>query len=277
MSRLIDVLKWGSTLGGGEQNFLGAKWVTTVLRRAPESKRRAYALKLLSLSPHYFLDRDDPKYAGLSDTEYFESTFANARRSREKIYEQILLGQVRTEDIVIDYGCGPGFLARVLARHAKQVFAFDISSGVLACARILNSEDNLTYLTADKFGLSEVQDSSVDVIVSFAMVQHISDAIYDLVMANLSRKLKSGGKLILHIQLPEDGWRTEDEWRADTSVKGRIKYKYGLHCFARTEEEHFAMAKKHGFEEISIMPVATLVTERFDDVCEQHLLMAKKA
>jgi cyclopropane fatty-acyl-phospholipid synthase-like methyltransferase len=276
MSRLIDVLKWGSTLGGGEQNFLGAKWVTTVLRHAPESKRRAYALKLLSLSPHYFLDHDDPKYAGMSDGEYFEATFANVRESREKIYDQILNGRINDDDVVADYGCGPGFLARVLARHAKQVFAFDISTGVLACARILNTEDNLTYLTTNESGLSEVADASVDVVVSFAMVQHISDAIYDLVMDNVSQKLKSGGRLILHIQLPEDGWRTEDEWRSDTSVKGRIKYKYGLHCFARSEAEHVAMAEKHGFTKVEIVPVSTLVSERFDDVCEQHLLTATR-
>ena len=276
MSRLIDVLKWGSTLGGGEQNFLGAGWVTSVLRHAPEAKKRVYALKLLSLSPHYFLDRDAPQYDGLSDSQYFEATFANARESREKIYDQILKGRINKDDIVIDYGCGPGFLARVLARHSASVYALDISTGALACAQILNGESNLTYLTADESGLAKVADSSVDTVVSFAMVQHISDAIYDLVMTNISKKLKSGGRLILHIQLPVEGWRTEEEWRSDTSVKGRIKYKYGLHCFARPESEHVAMAEKHGFVDVKIVPVSTLVTERFDDVCEQHLLTATR-
>ena len=136
MSRLIDVIKWGATLGSGEQNFLGARWIQTLLKRAPEAKRREYALKILSLSPHYFLDADDPKYNGYSRQRYLDEAFRTGRAGRQRIYDEILKDRLSPDYIVIDYGCGPGFLARVLAQNVKQVYAFDISPGVLACARI---------------------------------------------------------------------------------------------------------------------------------------------
>ena len=274
MSRVLDIMKWGSTLGGGEQNFLGARWVTTLLKLSPSSRRRQYALKLLSLSPHYFIDRDDPSNAGLTESEYFEAAFAQCRDSREKIYDQMVSSEIKKSDVVIDYGCGPGFLARVLARNARSVYAFDISAGALACARVLNNEENLTYLTADDAGLAKVENGGVDVVVSIAMVQHLSTAVYNAVMGNIAAKLKPGGKLILHVQLPDAVWRTEEQWRSDKSVAGRIKYRYGLHCFARSEAEHRQVVEDHGFTDVQIVPVASLVDERFDDVCEQHLLTA---
>lgn len=275
MSRLIDVIKWGSTLGG-EQNFLGARWIQTVLKHAPAAKRREYALKLLSLSPHYFLDADDPKYRSLSKSQYVEDAFQRSRVGRQKIYEQILKDHISADAVVIDYGCGPGFLARVLAQHAQKVYAFDISEGVLACARILNNEPNLEYLIADESGWTAVPDGSVNTVVSIAMAQHLSDDILAGVLDVCARKLRSGGMLIMHIHLLDRGWKSEDDWKADTSVRGKIKYKYGLHCFGRTAAQYIVMASRYGFEDIDIRPLAEIVTEDFDDICSEHLLTATK-
>jgi SAM-dependent methyltransferase len=276
MSRLIDVIKWGATLGRGEQNFLGARWVLAVLKNAPVAKRREYALKILSLSPHYFFDSDQPKYNGLSKKEYFEEAFRIGREGRQRIHDEILKDRMSTQDIVIDYGCGPGFLARVLAQHVKKVYAFDISEGVLACARILNGEPNLDYLVANEKGFAVVADGGVDAVVSIAMVQHLSDDAFDIVLSNSSQKLRAGGHLIMHVHLLEDGWKSEDEWKADKSVRGKIKYKYGLHCFGRTADELISKVLDHGFENIDIKPIAEMVAEQFDDICSEHLLTAAK-
>jgi SAM-dependent methyltransferase len=274
MSRLIDVIKWGATLGRGEQNFLGARWVRTVLKNAPASKRREYALKVLSLSPHYFLDADDPKYKDYSKEEYLEAAFRTGREGRQRIYDEILSQSLRPDDVVIDYGCGPGFLARVRARHVKKVYALDISPGVLECARILNDASNLEYVIADADGLAAVPDGGVDAVVSIAMVQHLTDEIFDLVLNNCARKLRPGGRLVMHVHLLEDGWKSESDWKADRSVKGKIKYKYGLHCFGRTAEDLTSTVADNGFESVDIRPISDIVSERFDDICSEHLLTA---
>lgn len=274
MSRIVDVIKWGATLGRGEQNFLGAAWVRMLLRHAPRSKRRAYALKVLSLSPHYFLDRDNARHAHLTDQEYFEEAFRIGREGRQRIYDEILKDRLEQDDVVIDYGCGPGYLATVLAQHVKQVYAFDISEGVLACARILNHAPNVQYLKADADGFALVPDSGVDAVVSIAMVQHLSDEIFDNVLDNCRRKLRSGGRLIMHVHLLDAGWKSEDDWKADTSLRGKLKYRYGLHCFGRTPDDLSSRVAGHGFGNVQIVPISKLVTDRFDDICSEHLLTA---
>ena len=274
MRKILNIAKWGATLGREPQNFLGAKWIRTVLERTPESKKRIWALRMLSLSPHYFINPDDPQYSGMSHDEYLEAVSKTVAESREKIYQQILKPHFREDDTALDYGCGPGFLAKVVSGRVKKIYACDISEGALACARIINSAPNLEYVTADDRGLAAIPDGSVDIVFSFAMVQHISDEIFEIVLENMRRKLKPGGRLVLHIQLTDDVWKTEDEWRSDNSIQGKIKFKYGLHCFGRTADVHKQIVEKHGFTGAKVVNIADIVPEIFDDVCSQSLLTA---
>jgi hypothetical protein len=108
MSSPREILKWSLTLGREPQTFLGARWVRWALRRAPTSKKRLWAFRLLSLSPHYFLDRDSPENRAMPEADYFEKAAAEWLSSREKFFNIVLkdrLGEVKT---VLDYGCGPG-------------------------------------------------------------------------------------------------------------------------------------------------------------------------
>jgi hypothetical protein len=98
-----------------------------------------------------------------------------------------------------------------------------------------------------------------------------------MVIANCFRKLKAGGCMVLHVQMTEDGWRTEQEWKDDRSLKGRVKMRFGLNCFARAEDEHLDIVESEGFRDIEIKPIAEMVTDEFDDVCRQHLLTARKS
>jgi SAM-dependent methyltransferase len=276
MNKLFNLVKWGITLGSGSQNFLGAKWISKTLDRTRTEKQRLRALRILSLSPHYFIDTDNPAYAEMSNREYLEAAFDIYKLSREKLMDQVLSGRVGRDDVVLDYGCGPGFLAKAVAANVKHIYAADISNGALACARILNSADNLDYVVADESGLNDISNATVDTVISFAVIQHISDDIYKLILANCWRKLKPGGRLLIQIQLLEAGWRTEEEWKADRSFRGKLKFRYGLHCFGRTAEAHLAMVRKLGFVDAKVESIADLVTEKFDDICSQHLLTARK-
>lgn len=275
--RIFDIAKWGLTLGSEPQNFLGAKWVKKVLDRAPASRKHIWALRLLSLSPHYFINPDAPEYKGMKTDEYLEKVFQVCADSRVKIYDQILKGRFQQNDTVLDYGCGPGFLAKAVSPHVAKIYACDISTGALACAKVLNAAANLEYVVADADGLGRIEDESLDAVFSFAMVQHLSDEVFEMVLENCRRKLKPGGRLILHIQMIDDVWRTEDAWKKDSSVKGKLKFRYGLHCFGRTEETHRELIAKHGFGDIGVENLSDIVTENFDDVCSQSLLTATKS
>ncbi|MGQ0543652.1 MAG: class I SAM-dependent methyltransferase [Blastocatellia bacterium] len=274
MRKLLNLVKWGATLGSEPQAFLSAKWIGKFLSKTAESKRRIWALRMLSLSPHYFINPDDPKYKGLSHDEYLEAVYKDCIDSRVKIFEYILRPYVSAEYTILDYGCGPGFLAGFAAPHIKKLYACDISTGALACANILNPAPNLEYIVADETGLGTIADGSLDVIYSFAMVQHLTDEVFEIVLVNCSKKLKSGGRLVMHIQLTDSQWKTEDEWKADTSLQGKLKFKYGLHCFGRTEQYHIDAVSRHGFKGIKIESIADFIPEDFDDICSQSLLTA---
>ena len=81
-------------------------------------------------------------------------------------------------------GCRPTRKENVRLRH---------STGALACAKILKAAPNLEYIVADKVGFAAIPDGSLDVIYSFAMVQHVTDEVFEMVLANCCRKLNPAG------------------------------------------------------------------------------------
>ena len=277
MSKMITALKWGISRGKESQNFLGAKWIGAFLGKVSESKRRIWALRILALSPHYFLDREDPKYAGMSNDEYLNATFASLIESRENIYQKILKPYLNPDDTVLDYGCGPGLLARVTAPRVKKIFAIDISSGAIACAKIVDAVENVEYLVANEKGLRSIPDSGLDAVYSFAVIQHLTNDVFEKVLENCRKKLRPGGLLILHIQLIDEIWQTETEHKSNTSVQGKIKYELGLHCFGRTEQEHIDIVSRHGFTDININKLEDFVPEFAEEVHSQRLLVARRA
>lgn len=276
MSKAFDLLKWGVTLGKDEQNFLGAKWVPAFLKRVPERSKRKWALRVLDLSPHYFLFPDDPKYKGLSKDEYLEAIAEDARVSREKIRDAFLLEKLEGAGTLIDWGCGPGFLSKALSPHVVKIFAVDISEGALACAKIINAAENIEYVLGDDAGLASIPDSSADAVISFHVFQHLSDEIANLVFSNIYKKLKPGGRMIVHVQAKNETWRSEDEWRSDDSLKGKVKFRYGLHCFGRSEEEYEAMILAVGFEEPVLEAMKDLMPGGEDDLDGQLIVTAVK-
>jgi SAM-dependent methyltransferase len=246
-----------------QQNFLGAPWVGLVINKSPKRIRKYVALRLLSLSPHYFYDSD------------IRAEAERNQRSRQAIAEAVIHPHVNRATKVIDYGCGPGYMARAVARRAAHVEAVDISSGVVACARALNAEPNISYRTLSHFRRTP---GGADLAYSFAVVQHLrTDALADALRL-LAAKVRPGGTLLLHFAAPgQDGWRTEDEWDADQSIFGRAKLRYGLHCFGRTPSDMKEMVCASGFASAAVQPLADvdgLVED--DDVSRQYLLVAQR-
>jgi 2-polyprenyl-3-methyl-5-hydroxy-6-metoxy-1,4-benzoquinol methylase len=262
------------TRGRDGQSFLGASWIGGLLRLAPARYKRQLALMVLSWSPHYFFRSIDPDYLHMSHSKYVEKEFERNRSTRERLCSEVLLSRLSSGQVVLDYGCGPGFLASSVSRHVRKVYGIDLSKGVLECARILNGPPNVTYL--DTTQLSMIEDCSVDLVYSIAVVQHVTDEVFKKIMTDVHGKLREGGEVAIHVILDEDNWKSEQDWIRDTSLKGRMKWNYGLHCFARTEDGVRELLESADFASIEIRPMKELCPVRFDDVCAQHLIRAVK-
>ena len=276
MVKVLNLVKWSITLGNKPQNFLGAKWIPAFLNKVPEKSKRKWALRILNLSPHYFFDGDNPLYENMKTDEYLETVFKLNAESRRDIYQKVLKKYLESNFTVLEYGCGPGFLAKAVSPFVKKVYACDISIGAITCAEILNNADNIEYLTADNIGLVKIKDESLDAIFSFAVIQHLTDEVFELVLKNSRRKLKKGGMIIFHIQLDDEIWKSEEDWKADTSLTGKLKFKYGLHCFGRTKERHEELISKHGFSIKEFESLTDLENPNSSDADSQFLVVAHK-
>ncbi len=231
MVKSLHVIKWFVSLGKQPQNYLGTSWIPPFLRAVRESKKSIWALRILSLSPHYFFDDENPKYKGMSNKEYLEANFEVATASRENIYRKCSPPYLTIDSEVLDYGCGPGFLAKATTSSVKKIYALDISSGAIESAKILNHAANIEYLVVGTGGVDAIPNEQLDVAYSFAVVQHLTDEVFESVLDDINRKLKANGTLLLHIQLTDDVWKEEEVYQNDASAKGRLKYRIGLHCF----------------------------------------------
>lgn len=267
----VDIALRALTLGRDDQSFLDARWIAALLRSAPARSRRRLALSILSLSPHYFYR--EPCYQELSHADFTEREFERNRTTRERLGRLVLEPYLNAHQVVLDYGCGPGFLVRYAAGLTKTVYGVDISRGVIECARIINGAPNVSFLhTAN---MADLGDATIDLAYSIAVAQHLTDSVLERVFDILHRKLKPGGRLLLHVVLDAEGWRTEEEWRRDVSLAGRLKLKYGLNCFTRSEQRVRDMLEAAGFGSIVVRSMRDICPEPFDDVCAQHLVCAR--
>jgi cyclopropane fatty-acyl-phospholipid synthase-like methyltransferase len=249
---------------GGTQNFLGSRWIEYLVDNAPTKVRGRIALRFLSLSPHYFYDRD------------IHSESDRNRQSRQALADVLIAPHLNKAARVLDYGCGPGYMACAVAERVDHVYAVAISRGVLACARVLNGRPNITFLRP-----SEIRQGAetVDLAYSFAVVQHMRTEIVSEMLGLIARRLRQDGILLLHFALTgQGGWRTEAEWLADKSMRGRAKLRYGLNCFGRSVDEMVSLVSRCGFTDVVVRSLSGSINVPVDDdIVHQHWLTARRS
>jgi SAM-dependent methyltransferase len=276
MNKLLNFIKALLTNGRDNQAFIGAKWLVILLRITPRPLKRKMALRILAISPHYFYRTSRPEYKNMPTSQFLEAEFERNHFSRERIVNQLLLPSLKPGCRVLDIGCGPGFLAKAVSRHVQMVYACDISRGVLACADIINGAPNIQFIYSGESGFAQIADASLDLSYSFAVIQHVREAVIKSLFLIAGKKIKPGGQCIFQVQLDDGKWQTESAQTGDQSVANRLRLKFGLNFFPRTEGFFRELAAATGFSVVAIRPVAELLDEPFDDVYHQHLLILSK-
>src|SRR5471030_2813863 len=72
---LFNLLKALLTNGSDNQAFIGAKWLVILLRISPSFLKRNVALRILSISPHYFNRTSRAEYRGMPTSQFLEAEF----------------------------------------------------------------------------------------------------------------------------------------------------------------------------------------------------------
>lgn len=99
--------------------------------------------------------------------------------------------------VVLDAACGEGYGSNIMASAAQSVTGLDIDGSTIERAKAnYGQRDNLHFLqgSIEKIPL---QDDSVDVVVSFETIEHVSEQIQQAFLEEIARVLKKDGTLIM--------------------------------------------------------------------------------
>ncbi len=266
LNKLLRVL----TMGGGGQNFIGGQAVQMAFRLAPASAQHPLALRVAGISPHYF-SRQWSYPAGMRRSAVLQAEHERMIKSRQTIAENILVRYLKPNMTVLDFGCGPGYLAARAAALAYRVYGADISTGALSCAQRLNPAANLQYLHVSQID-SVIPAGSCDLIFCFAVFQHLARVQIAHSLKEFHRLLRPlSGVALCHLHLSDD--RTPEQIaRATSNADGSSAFALRFEYFGSGELQR--MAIEAGFSN----PEIVSIRERFgleldDDICDGQMLI----
>jgi len=90
-------------------------------------------------------------------------------------YHAFFINNISADDVVLDIGCGNGFLTLDLAEKAKSITGIEINKNNIELARKEFNRDNIKYICGDacQYDFGE----RFDVIVLSNLLEHIEDRI----------------------------------------------------------------------------------------------------
>jgi ubiquinone/menaquinone biosynthesis C-methylase UbiE len=101
------------------------------------------------------------------------------------------------EETILDVACGPGIVTAAMARHARQVVAFDLTPEMLAKAEQRCAKAGLTNVLFKEGTASELPfaENAFDGVVTRLAIHHFSEP--SRVFNEMFRVLRPGGRLVV--------------------------------------------------------------------------------
>lgn len=116
-------------------------------------------------------------------------------RAENKVKSPWIIARIKEPSVILDVGCGAGFLSNELALAGHTVTGVDLSGPSLAVAARYDSTKTVTYKVANAFELP-FADASFDVLCAMDFLEHVENP--DKVIKEFARVLKPGGKFFYH-------------------------------------------------------------------------------
>jgi ubiquinone/menaquinone biosynthesis C-methylase UbiE len=112
----------------------------------------------------------------------------------------------------MDFGCGSGNLTRHMLALGFDVTAADVSSDFLRLVERRFPSERLSLLQMNGSDLSNVADSSFDLVAAYSVLHHIPD--YLGAISELTRVCRPGGVIMLDHEPNEAYWRGDPVYDA---------------------------------------------------------------
>jgi ArsR family transcriptional regulator len=177
--------------------------------------------------------------------EFFSSSAGQWDRLREELYGArfhlgALAALAQRDWVLGDLGCGTGETSAALAPFVQHVIAVDASAAMLQAARKrLQAFDNIELRRGELEGLP-IDDARIDAATLMLVLHYVSEPARAL--AEVSRVLKPGGRLILVDMLPHD----RDSYRQQM----------GHVWLGFAEDQIIRLMEEAGFGKTRIVPLA---------------------
>jgi len=134
--------------------------------------------------------------------EHFAASNGNAVGLEKGSLREELLAAVAPEEwVVVDAGCGDGFLTELLGERFKRVMAFDHAPERLAAARKRLKKTGVTFQKGEVDELP-IEANSTDAIFFSMVLHHVPEIKAALFEAH--RVLRPGGRLVIADLAPHD-------------------------------------------------------------------------
>jgi 2-polyprenyl-6-hydroxyphenyl methylase/3-demethylubiquinone-9 3-methyltransferase len=116
-------------------------------------------------------------------------------RAENKVKSPWVLSRIKDSSMILDVGCGAGFLTNELALAGHKVTGVDLSETSLAVAAVHDKTKTVTYKVANAYELP-FSDASFDILCAMDFLEHVEDPARAI--KEFSRVLKPGGKFFYH-------------------------------------------------------------------------------
>jgi len=118
--------------------------------------------------------------------------------AKGKEFVERIRGYLKSDDIVLDVGCGIGRVEKFLAPLCREIYAVDVSRKMLKRARKrLKDYTNIHFIRNDGRSLGFLPDESIDFVFSVFVFQHIEKEDTVCYLADIYRVLKNNGSVCL--------------------------------------------------------------------------------
>lgn len=125
---------------------------------------------------------------------------------------------------VLDLGCGAGRLSGLLAERFIAVVGVDVSPRMIEAAKVLHPErPTLRYVVSDGVRLPFPR-GSFDLVMAFAVLQHLDPTLVQAALCSVRRVLKPGGRVRVQAWLgqPQDRAPAGDTLRIRTWTEDEL-------------------------------------------------------
>jgi|KBSSwiStaDraftv2_1062776.scaffolds.fasta_scaffold601340_1 ubiquinone/menaquinone biosynthesis C-methylase UbiE len=164
---------------------------------------------------------------------------------------------IKSDDVILEIGCGIGRVGQVLAPRCKRWIGCDVSLNMLGFARQrLAAFDNVDFVEISGFDLSPIPSNSVDVVYCTVVFMHLDEWDRYNYILEASRVLRKGGRIFVD----NFNLRTEEGWMVfDGQRRIHPQQRPAAISKSSTPQELEVYLRQAGFQDIRIREQATWV------------------